>query len=406
MTGGVQWTEREEASEKVRRLAALVKDECMHRLQQARQVLDSGWAKVRPYWLAALAKIDSCDTETVKCGLPRARTMLLGASSTKGLGFGLGRSGCWRAAERWHPHNESVRSAATRHSNNLKSAWGCGFWLTGATNALAAGAAGLMVVTMVAMAMPHEAELTVAQLQAMLEADDDTMREVDDVLSQLNKQIDAHTQGSSDPFRMDPDQVYAPPPVCLPPCLPHCLPLHLPLRISLPSSPRGRTRAHPQRHHAVAPLSLSLSLCGLDCSSADPLAYKAAVKTQQDQRDGEYFGWVLCLRAHILACAVTREVLNLSVGGGRALLHPHSALPRCTALPTRSPCTRPLSHPNRWMNQIHGLSKQIAGCEGDFFVVQQQKKKGQVIKAAGISQHVVDYTMEKIKNAEVRSSTP
>jgi len=82
----------------------------------------------------------------------------------------------------------------------------------------------------------------------------------------------------------------------------------------------------------------------LCCSAADPLKYKTAVKTQQHQRDDQYFGW---------------------------------------------------------MNQIQGLSKQLAGCQGEFFVIQEHKEKGRMIKAAGISKHIIDYTLDRIKEAPV-----
>ena len=54
-----------------------------------------------------------------------------------------------------------------------------------------------------------------------------------------------------------------------------------------------------------------------------------------------------------------------------------------------------------WMNQIHGLSKQLAGCQGEFFVIQEHKEKGRMIKAAGISKHIIDYTLDRIKEAPV-----
>jgi len=126
----------------------------------------------------------------------------------------------------------------------------------------------------------------------MLEADDDTLREVDVVLNYQLEQQMAQSTGentdSYDPFEMDPAKV-----------------------------------------------------------AADPLKYKTAVKTQQHQRDDQYFGW---------------------------------------------------------MNQIQGLSKQLAGCQGEFFVIQEHKEKGRMIKAAGISKHIIDYTLDRIKEAPVEQT--
>jgi hypothetical protein len=177
-------------------------------------------------------------------------------------------------------------------------------------------AVGLVLMATVAMVAPDRHGLRVEHLQAMLEGDDDTVREVDDAFNyKLEQQMAQSTGENTDsysPFEMDPAQVYVAP----------CLYSHM--------------LAYDQ-----CSLRVVWKLC---CSAADPLKYKTAVKTQQHQRDDQYFGW---------------------------------------------------------MNQIHGLSKQLAGCQGEFFVIQEHKEKGQIIKAAGISKHIIDFTLDRIKEARV-----
>ena len=86
------------------------------------------------------------------------------------------------------------------------------FGYGGACDTDAAVAVGLVLMAMVAMVAPHSHGLTVEHLQAMLEADDDTLREVDVVLNYQLEQQMAQSTGentdSYDPFEMDPAKVY------------------------------------------------------------------------------------------------------------------------------------------------------------------------------------------------------